>query len=1385
MPQRWKMNRAGLLNFWYYDDAEFVLEDGRLILRGANSSGKSVTMQSFIPLVLDGDKRPWRLDPFGSRDRRIEYYLLLDGEDGHNERTAYLYLEFQDADRERYLTIGIGLRGRRNVAGVNFWGFVITDNRRINKDFKLYRSEHGSGEETKIPLTRNELAARIGEGGTVVTEQGEYERLVNKHLFGYADENSYGELLDLLIQLRSPKLSKDFKPTTIYEILTGALPTLQEDELRPLEEVLGEMDEIADHLAELEMHRQEADKLQKAYQTYNEALLLSASREVLFRHKERHKQAAELDAIKGKIASSKALIAKAEHEQNEFLKEEKSVEGRISTLAQHEAISTEDELQRVKEQIHGLEHDKACVMRRWNQAQARLKDILFRIEALKAALAQAEERQQRFLGELDTLAQESRFLSHDVYVQPWRAGTDEASEIDWDGWRGALKNWAQHLEQALLLAENVQQRLHEKMIAEKQLGEARRRRDETEISLRRQETAWDEAVEGFQEQVFHWKNALQELRLAEETMQEILRQVSLNRETGTLALEALIRPKVEEHRYKLQQEYMTLEFEKKGQERHRTQLLAELRGWESQQDPEPLRTEERQRSRLRRQGTGAPFYALCDFDPEVDAQTRAVLESVLQQAGLLDAWVQTNGMVVCNAGEEEVWIDPAPLLSRCTLADYLKPVVCSGDGYPSAAAIDSILRTISVDPAPLAAASPSPTAVPDPVRVSMDGTYRLGSLIGQAAIKPRAEFIGEESRRRTRHERISALRVEINGTEVQIADLAASMAVLEARMGKLAGELARFPKPVLLSKVEMGLRSLQAAYEFCQDQLEQDQKIWYAAGEMWQEAVLAFKNATSGWFLETDDVEKIRRALACCRDYYEVTSEFETLWKIYCRDRNDYHRLLEDQEAAAVTVAEEQNNLPELEDRLHLLSARAVALEDLLNRLGLSEVHRELEELRERSSACQDRRRSLEKDMQAEQLAIARHEVALQAAQQNYATIEQGFRESLAGWQRECKLGLVAALASPVAPTAPEGGAEEAEGAEAIILRCNEIVKALSRQLGQRMPESSKNAVYDTFYATNQMLQGYVPAIVQGGDGERILVVFMRDRQNPITPLHLLQELETAIKEQHSLLSTKDRELFERVILHSVGEAIRRKIFRAEEWVEGINKLMAARVTSGGFKLQLRWEPQSAQSGRELDTEELVRLLKTDVRLLRTEQIEQIIEHFRTRVQWAKEDLSDDETLKDRIRGLLDYRNWFHFTLFYQKGQDPRKELTDARFNVLSGGEKAMAMYVPLLSAVHSRYQDARPSAPRIISLDEAFAGVDEENLRDMFELLTQLDLDYIMTSQILWGCYDTVPRLAIYELLRPSNAHYVARVRYRWNGKTRELIDQPDQPDRPAEALL
>ena len=100
-----------------------------------------------------------------------------------------------------------------------------------------------------------------------------------------------------------------------------------------------------------------------------------------------------------------------------------------------------------------------------------------------------------------------------------------------------------------------------------------------------------------------------------------------------------------------------------------------------------------------------------------------------------------------------------------------------------------------------------------------------------------------------------------------------------------------------------------------------------------------------------------------------------------------------------------------------------------------------------------------------------------------------------------------------------------------------------------------------------------------------------------------------------------------------------------------------------------------------------------------------------------------------------------------------------------------MAMYIPLFAAVTSKFQSANESAPRIISLDEAFAGVDDANIRDMFRILTELDLEYIINSQVLWGEYDTIPSLAINELISDPENMVVTVIRYQWNGNKRDLV--------------
>ena len=142
------------------------------------------------------------------------------------------------------------------------------------------------------------------------------------------------------------------------------------------------------------------------------------------------------------------------------------------------------------------------------------------------------------------------------------------------------------------------------------------------------------------------------------------------------------------------------------------------------------------------------------------------------------------------------------------------------------------------------------------------------------------------------------------------------------------------------------------------------------------------------------------------------------------------------------------------------------------------------------------------------------------------------------------------------------------------------------------------------------------------------------------------------------------------------------------------------------------------------------------------------------------------------MREVLDYRQWFEFQLECQKTGEKRRELTDRVFFTFSGGEKAMAMYVPLFSAVVAKYAGARQDAPRLISLDEAFAGVDEMNIRDMFRLMVEFDFNFMINSQILWGDYDTVPALAIYQLVRPENAKYVTVIPYIWNGKVKSMVN-------------
>ena len=280
----------------------------------------------------------------------------------------------------------------------------------------------------------------------------------------------------------------------------------------------------------------------------------------------------------------------------------------------------------------------------------------------------------------------------------------------------------------------------------------------------------------------------------------------------------------------------------------------------------------------------------------------------------------------------------------------------------------------------------------------------------------------------------------------------------------------------------------------------------------------------------------------------------------------------------------------------------------------------------------------------------------------------------------------------------------------------------------------------------------------------------------------LLLHLEEDITELENLIKDGDRELFEDILANTVSRKIRGKINGSNTWVQKMNSLMNGMNTSSGLKLSLRWRSKTAEQEDQLDTKELVELLKKDYRLMSEDEAARLSAHFRSKVAEARRNAKDSVgmiSFYQIMKDTLDYRKWFEFQLFSQKNGERQKELTNSVFGTFSGGEKAMSMYVPLFSAVVAKYQGGREDAPRLISLDEAFAGVDNKNIRDMFRLMTEFQFDFIINSQVLWGDCDTLDALAIYQLIRPGNAKFVTVMPYLWNGHRKELLEHEEEVEQ------
>ena len=84
-------------------------------------------------------------------------------------------------------------------------------------------------------------------------------------------------------------------------------------------------------------------------------------------------------------------------------------------------------------------------------------------------------------------------------------------------------------------------------------------------------------------------------------------------------------------------------------------------------------------------------------------------------------------------------------------------------------------------------------------------------------------------------------------------------------------------------------------------------------------------------------------------------------------------------------------------------------------------------------------------------------------------------------------------------------------------------------------------------------------------------------------------------------------------------------------------------------------------------------------------------------------------------------------------------------------------------------YGSSRPTAPRLVVLDEAFAGIDGPTTAKLLDLTVEWDFDLFMTSWREWMCFPELPGLSIYEIIRDADAHVVDTEWFIWDGTSRQ----------------
>ena len=1329
---RWRPTRAGILNVWRYYDEVFQFHHGRLLLRGPNGTGKSKALEVLLPFLFDANLRPNRLSTFGTSDRTMHWNLMGEGATGLT-RVGYVWLELSRPGPDgAFFTCGARLQASARTTTVTADFFTTTQ--RVSSD--------GLGLVTPAgqPLTRAALTEAIGSHGLVHPSATEYRAALRHALFPGLSDQRFDALITALLQLRTPKLSQRLDPGLLSNLLSKALPPLDQDDIAELAEGFERLDRQREELRRLDDLVAAAKTVADQARSYSRRVLRAASaglisatsamdgltRTARASEEEFHQVSAELDAREERLAMLDDIVS-----------------ARRSTI---EGLTASDSYK----QGQHLDH----LRRQTAEAQAKAERLGTRADALSeqaadagtaatSAEAEAAKAGGRAERARSTVARTADQVSMSALIPA--EGLDADAQSDRRLLTAAVDERARQIE-------TVREALRHHQAAVDERGRAERDQDEAVTAVQVAETAqadsenrYADAVQQQVERLGRWAGECLQLRL---DVDELVAHAES--EANVLELVASARNAVADS---LAAERAHRTADRRRIALERTALETELTQCRANVDLPPPAPHTRTADRADR--PGAPLWRVTSFAAEVPRTAQAAVEAALEAAGLLDAWISPDGGVL-DAEGHDVFAVVGDAAETDSAASTLSSVLIAEEASPvPRELVEKLLSRISFGPTLPATGAAA---------IGADGSWRLAPLTGSWA-KDEAGHIGATAREQARNRRIAALENQIRDLDASLTTLDNALLAVAEQHRRLDQEVRARPDHRLVTQAHREQLQAQARSDSAQEALSRCRARLADAERAAGLALRELSSVAAERGLPTDPsaLDRLDQALNDLR----AAAEAWLHEHVSARQAAEVARLRRERAHDAGRVAAEATEQAEAERAgAATLQTRLAAVESAIGstyqqilaeidaaRSDLGDAEREHREVEAVSRRLLVRQSGLDvtrvNDAKQRDQAVAARDLAAQR-----------FRTQAGGYlaqDAEISLDL-----------------SEREGVRAAL----EAARAVSAAwptvpFEPKNIADAQNRLLETLHRSRDSLAHRADLELVTEDDVQVLSASLEGMR--MSSSALLRVLRTDRDSSRDDITSAEHELFDTTLTGDTRRHLAARIRQAGELVDTMNTRLDLVRTASDVAVRLTWQvdptlPAGTRAARELLLKDPAQLSDRDRQALHT--------FFRERIEDARAS-NTAASWEQQLGEVFDYTAWHQFVVKVDRARGAGWEVLTKRLHgALSGGEKAIALHLPLFAAIAAHYQ-AVPDGPRVILLDEVFVGVDTTNRGQVFALLAALDLDLMLTSDHEWCTYRELDGIAIHQLATgdDDDDDAVTSVRFTWNGT--RLVPDAD-PVRP-----